>query len=592
MRYFSYIVLSFVLNLVYGQKTNQYYTVNPACFNSEEDEYSPRIIQNKIWLLSNSKDENGKIMKDQVSKKSFTDVFEIDHCMKRDAVLEDNLTRQKIIISSLFFDGPVTEVNGGSYVIFNNNSSENLDGRMGLFVLKRNDDSSYVYYDHFSSNSSRYNIVHPFYDEASKLVYFASDMDSTSDPNYDIYQVRFEDGFIGEPKKCAGINTPYNELFPTCFDGVLYFASNRNGGFGNLDIYTYKNNKVVRLPEPVNSKYDDFDFYFLNKDLAFLSSNRNTNGGMDDVFLSLFSSEHLEDSENNAFQKNTEASANLLAQLAQTDNLDDEKLAYMKSIKLEKEKANLADLRRKDSLQQLSWAKEVNDIKLKVFSNKMKDSVVDYLKLAEEQNYFQDLLTRYQTASPEERKRLNAEIRRFLDEANLSIDDVLKFENQMEANRKQTEDRNQQLKKIDQDLAKIESQNWDDALLADIMSQMNEEERLAYESKKSGNAVYFGFDAYQLKNTDELYQLVALLKSNTSSVIKLEGHTDNIGLAAYNKRLSKRRVNAVQDYLVDQGIDQARIQCEYFGAKNPTFDNSTKEGRAKNRRVDIKVLPH
>jgi outer membrane protein W/outer membrane protein OmpA-like peptidoglycan-associated protein len=65
----------------------------------------------------------------------------------------------------------------------------------------------------------------------------------------------------------------------------------------------------------------------------------------------------------------------------------------------------------------------------------------------------------------------------------------------------------------------------------------------------------------------------------------LEGHTDSVGSAALNERLSQRRADAVRTYLVSKGIDGARIEAKGFGESRPEADNATPEGRARNRRV-------
>jgi OOP family OmpA-OmpF porin len=72
---------------------------------------------------------------------------------------------------------------------------------------------------------------------------------------------------------------------------------------------------------------------------------------------------------------------------------------------------------------------------------------------------------------------------------------------------------------------------------------------------------------------------------NTSAII--EGHTDTVGKEAYNIRLSKARADSVKQYLVDKfGIDASSIETIGYGPKKPVADNSTPEGKQKNRRVD------
>ncbi len=92
------------------------------------------------------------------------------------------------------------------------------------------------------------------------------------------------------------------------------------------------------------------------------------------------------------------------------------------------------------------------------------------------------------------------------------------------------------------------------------------------------------------KSFPELDELVALMADNKSMVIQLEGHTDNQGNAKLNMELSKDRVEAVKDYLVDKGIGKSRVKTMAFGGTRPLSTAGTSEARAANRRVEIRVL--
>jgi OOP family OmpA-OmpF porin len=103
---------------------------------------------------------------------------------------------------------------------------------------------------------------------------------------------------------------------------------------------------------------------------------------------------------------------------------------------------------------------------------------------------------------------------------------------------------------------------------------------------------FFDFDKAVLKPEAKakLDDLVAKTQGIALEVVIAVGHTDSVGSDAYNQRLSVNRANAVKDYLVGKGIEKNRVYTEGKGESQPVADNKTKEGRAKNRRVEIEVV--
>jgi len=89
---------------------------------------------------------------------------------------------------------------------------------------------------------------------------------------------------------------------------------------------------------------------------------------------------------------------------------------------------------------------------------------------------------------------------------------------------------------------------------------------------------------------ENLSAIGAILQSLlTDSYIVVEGHTDNVGSADLNQKLSEQRAKAVMQYLIDRGIDEKRLQAVGYGLTKPVADNKTEEGRAKNRRVELVI---
>ncbi|MFW5819191.1 MAG: OmpA family protein [Desulfovermiculus sp.] len=100
--------------------------------------------------------------------------------------------------------------------------------------------------------------------------------------------------------------------------------------------------------------------------------------------------------------------------------------------------------------------------------------------------------------------------------------------------------------------------------------------------------VYFDFDKAEVKDKyhDELKEMAQYLSRNQDTEVVIEGHTDSTGPAEYNMELSERRAESVKDYLTDKlDIDDARLDTKGYGETRPVADNSSKEGRQKNRRV-------
>ena len=104
--------------------------------------------------------------------------------------------------------------------------------------------------------------------------------------------------------------------------------------------------------------------------------------------------------------------------------------------------------------------------------------------------------------------------------------------------------------------------------------------------------VLFDFDKAIIKPEGRpgLDEVVVVLNNNPSMRADIQGHTDSTGSDAWNQGLSERRAQAVMEYLVSPGIEPNRLTPQGFGESKPTATNETKEGRALNRRVELKPI--
>ena len=90
---------------------------------------------------------------------------------------------------------------------------------------------------------------------------------------------------------------------------------------------------------------------------------------------------------------------------------------------------------------------------------------------------------------------------------------------------------------------------------------------------------------------DVLDSVALVLEEFDKTLIVVSGHTDSVGSDSYNQQLSERRARSVTSFLINKKITPARFDTIGFGEKHPVADNSTEQGRASNRRVELTLLP-
>jgi len=113
-------------------------------------------------------------------------------------------------------------------------------------------------------------------------------------------------------------------------------------------------------------------------------------------------------------------------------------------------------------------------------------------------------------------------------------------------------------------------------------------------NNKGYATLHINFDTGKSRISPESYdvvnEIVKMMKASTSLKISIEGHTDNTGNEESNMKLSRNRAKSVLMSLTDENIDMSRLKSEGFGQTKPIEDNSTEEGKAKNRRVELRKI--
>ena len=143
-------------------------------------------------------------------------------------------------------------------------------------------------------------------------------------------------------------------------------------------------------------------------------------------------------------------------------------------------------------------------------------------------------------------------------------------------------------KKMDKQKKELEASLPEEA----VVETINEGEALKV-TFDSGILFVTNSSTVSAASKSALRNLATSLNANPDTDIKIVGHTDSTGKVDYNQTLSEKRAKSVYDYLMeDQGISSTRMTFEGKGIHEPVADNATPEGRAKNRRVEILILPN
>lgn len=137
------------------------------------------------------------------------------------------------------------------------------------------------------------------------------------------------------------------------------------------------------------------------------------------------------------------------------------------------------------------------------------------------------------------------------------------------------------------------SQVWFDRFMYDLKEGLDAPEiRKIQRDNFVFEPIYFDYDKAEIRteHNDYLNRLIRVVKGHTDLRVLVTGHTDSDGSDQYNDELSKRRAQAIIDYFVAHGLKADRLQFDFKGEKAPADNNSTPEGRQRNRRVDFKFI--
>lgn len=396
------------------------------------------------------------------------------------------------------------------------------------------------------------------------IMYFTACNRADGKGRCDIYLSKNEDGKWAEAVNLGSpINTANWEAQPSISpDGkTLYFVSNREGGFGKKDIWmsTFIDedrwSKPVNLGKNINSSEDEQSPFMHpdNKTLYFASDGKTGMGGVDLFKISRNDDGSWGEPFNLGYPINTSSDEIGFIVNAKGDK------AYFSSDRLSKMGRDIFEF----ELYTEARPNPVSYIKGKVFDSENKKKLKAHFEL------------------------INLESNEIVMEAE-SDENTGEFLVCIPTN-------NDYALNVSKEGYLFYSDNFELKGVHEITSPFLKD--VALNPIKTGQKIilrniFYETDSYVLieKSVVELTKLIDFLNHNPRLKIEISGHTDNIGTSDYNLVLSNNRAKSVFDYLIKNGIKPERLSYKGYGESQAISSNETEEGRADNRRTEIKIL--
>ncbi len=579
--------------------------------NSDAGDFGPVFYQDKLLFASSREGVKAIRRKWNGNEKPFLDIYEAKRIEENELNAVSLFNKR---LNKRFHEGPICFDNTQTKMVAttNNYRGKGEDGIIKLkLVISELKNGKWQKPVEFQYNSIEYSVGHATISKDNKWMYFASDMPGGVGGT-DIYKVAIlEDGTYGEPINLGPkVNTEGNELFPFIHEnGMLFFASNGRVGLGGLDVFVAQVKKdlsigsVQNFGVPINSNRDDFSFVLDSAMTSgYFASNRDDGHGDDDIysfnllkpinFGQILRGIAMDKKDSSALSEVTvrlvnETTQEILTEITKEDGAYEFIIEKDKNFKLDgtKEKyfdgLNTADSHTEEPIIYADLVLE-KDPGLSLYilvTDKKTGEVLDSTRLDIVDNMTADSSVVYTSAT--------GDYRRVLTDKKLNDRGSYNFTLVKEGY-----------------LTKTGTYNT----LFDHEGQYNVHEVLDFTLDKIEvgvdlssiidiNPIYFDLNKFKIRPdaATELDKIAKVMNENPHMTIELGSHTDSRGTASYNEWLSDKRAKASAAYVKEKITKPERIYGKGYGEtklKNECADGvkCSSDQHQENRRTEFKII--
>ncbi|UII78336.1 OmpA family protein [Flagellimonas sp. CMM7] len=499
------------------------YQVEPVHFNTEFSEFGSFVHDGQLYFSSSRKEKVSENVYDW-NNESWLDIFQVaegsdtDVPRKFEGDINSKLHESSMVFSTDYKNDTIIYFTRSNY--FNNKESFHIK-KENLNIEKQNNlkiyradkvEGNWKVTKNLKTNADHYSTGHPSVNSDRTLLYFASNKPGGYGGT-DIYYCKIHPrGGVGFPINAGPIvNTPGNEMFPYINnEGQLFFSSDGHVGFGQLDVFATisdesgKIKDVINLGKPLNSEKDDFGYYALDNGIdGYVSSNRKGGKGNDDIY----------------------------------------KFKFIPQLAVEGTVTDAVNLKVLDGVQISLYDQKTGDL--------MNRTITDD----------------------------NGEYKMFIDRKQVYMIEAVRSTHPHKHVYFNTSNTPRATRTIFKDI-QLEPV-LDLKVLADL------------------NKIYFDFDKSDIR-PDAAFELDKVVKlmmeTYPEMTIRLESHTDPLGSHEYNDKLSEERARSTYDYLISNGVPKGRIlSYKGFGKRRPINDckgkkDCSNEELELNRRTEFPIV--
>jgi len=571
------------------------YNTHQLSINSPKPDFSPAFYEQNSIVFASGRSNKAIALKDAWSNASFLDLYQSE---KQGSFTDPE--RLKGEVNTRFHEGPLVFTDSFRKMYFTRNayidaskkpSDEGIVSLNIFHAQQKNGKWKDVKGVHFNSN--QHSVGHPALTPDGDTMYFASDRKG-GQGGLDIWRVSKTDSGWGQPVNLGGkINTKGNEHFPFYHpSGKLYYASDALPGLGGLDIYRAEKQKdgfsfPHNMGYPINSTMDDFGLILQDDEKSgYFSSNREGGSGDDDIYSFNVSGVILKGL---VYDKDTEEPISLAdVELIQDGDTiggkptDDEGRFRFQLVRGEEYK--------------VAASKNYYTSNTKTIDTKKPDSNVIQVDIPLQKEGDINLAGKVVDAnSGESLENVNVSLQNRTDEDTSTLITAAdgKFSFPLDWD-KEYNLMGEKPRYFLQEPVNIRTIGLEKPQTIDTIIEMY---KLEPETVIELENIYFDLDKWNIRPDARavLDKLVDLMEKYPAMTIQMRSHTDSRATDTYNKWLSFKRAESSAKYVISQGIDPSRIRAKGFGETQ--LVNECKDGvkcseekHQQNRRTEFKVI--